>query len=128
MRAGLLRYQNQQKSPAWSTTVRLRLPWVGRTAQGSKPKILTERDLVKASGGLVKGPQAPHFSRSGLSPDPQEADAFRAALDQAMASVRSVVAPITVGSTPIKSPAWVRYRGHNCPKMVHPREACWKAR
>lgn len=44
---GLLRYQNKQKSRAWSLTSRLQLPGVSGTVRGLKNKILFSHDLVK---------------------------------------------------------------------------------
>ena len=50
-KSGLLRYINQQKSPAWSTTARLQLPGVVHSARGSQGKILTEKDLGRRYQG-----------------------------------------------------------------------------
>jgi N12 class adenine-specific DNA methylase len=50
-RHGLLRYVDQTKSPAWSTTSGLQLPSVVHSPRGSKQNLITDSDLVKRSGG-----------------------------------------------------------------------------
>lgn len=48
---GLLRYLDEKQSPVVSTTTGLRLPRVVHQQRGSKRRVLTQRDLVKARSG-----------------------------------------------------------------------------
>lgn len=50
VKAGLLRYINKSRSPAWQTIVGVQFPEMGPAERGSGKIVLTEADVVKADG------------------------------------------------------------------------------
>jgi hypothetical protein len=63
---GLLRYRDQQKSHAWTTTVGLQLPKVVQPKHGRDSKVLTDADIFNGEG--TNG-TAPRGVEEAISPD-----------------------------------------------------------